>query len=146
MNWKNVLRWKKSVVSTTICLVGCSLGSLSASYFLMDLSWILVLFGSLVAGLISCIVFMIVWEVFVYKANFKDALQHSFKMSVVPMFLMIVSENVTMLLMTPESSHNQMDLGSLPGIKMMLFAMSFGFLVSLPYAYFVSHKGSKSHH
>ena len=146
MNWTNIQILKQSAISTIICLIGCSIGVIGVAFYFINYSWLFVLLASLIAGLISCMVFMIIWEMVFHKMNFKDAVKHGYKMSIVPILIMIISENIIMLYIVPKFSSYQMNMTTAYNFKIMLLAMGFGFLLSLPYSYYQLQKTGKAHH
>lgn len=137
MYWGNFQIWKQSVNSTLICLVGCSIGTLTVEFFFNKINnWFLVLFATYFAGLISCLVFVLLWEIVFNKMELKNAFKHSYKMSFSSILIMVVSENFIMLYVFPEFSTNSMQMNLNYEIREMLVAMSFGFFLSLPYNYY----------
>ena len=97
MNWLDTHTWKQCFISTFICLIGCSIGVMGTAYYLVGFNLLLVLASSLIAGFITCMIFMIVWEVIVHKMNFKEAIKHSYKMSLVSILIMMLTENLILL-------------------------------------------------
>ncbi len=146
MNWRDIQTWKKSLVSTFICLLGCSIGTMAVSLYLINYHWFFVLPVSLVAGFISCMLFMLAWEIVFHKMSFQEAVQHSYKMSIVTILIMIISENSILLFIAPRFLSHQMEMHASHNFKMMFFAMSCGFLLSLPYNYYQLQKSGTSHH
>ena len=144
INWLDKKVWKQSVISTLICLLGCTIGVMGTTFYLINYDLVFVLVASLIAGFISCMTFMVAWEVIFHKMNLTDAIKHSYKMSLVSILIMIISENIIMLLILPKFSPHQMHMNTGHGLGIMLFAMSFGFLLSLPYNYYHLQKTGKT--
>jgi hypothetical protein len=148
MNWTDFKIWKQSFISTFICLAGCSIGVMGTAFYLVNYNWFFVLLVSLIAGFISCMIFMVLWEIIFHKMSFKDAIKHSYKMSLVTIAIMIISENLIMTFVAPLFSSHQMkmQINTMHGFSLMLIAMSFGFLLSLPYNYYQLQKTGKICH
>ena len=91
---------------------------------------------------------MVLWEIIFHKMSFKDAIKHSYKMSLVTIAIMIISENLIMTFVAPLFSSHQMkmQINTMHGFSLMLIAMSFGFLLSLPYNYYQLQKTGKICH
>jgi len=135
-------------VSTIICLIGCSIGAMGTAFYLIDYNFYFVLLISLVVGFISCLVFMVIWNVLFRQMNLKDALKSSYKMSIISILIMMITENIVIILIAPKftSHHMAMDSHSSHGYSTMIFAMSLGFLFSLPYNYYHLQKTGKICH
>lgn len=148
MNWLDIQIWKQCFISTFICLIGCSIGVMGTAYYLVGFNLLLVLASSLIAGFITCMIFMIAWEVTVHKMNLKEAIKHSYKMSLVSILIMMLTENLILLFIIPKfsSHHMQMDMGATHDFGMMAIAMGFGFIFSLPYNYYQLQKNGKICH
>ena len=146
MNWFDKYTWKKCFISTFICLLACSIGAMSTAIYLMNYDWWFVLSISIIVGFISCMIFMVIWEMAVHKMNFNDSVKHSFKMSIVSILIMILTENFILLYVFPKFSFTPMVMTGGHGFKMILFTMSFGFLLSLPYNYYYLQKTGKICH
>lgn len=146
MNWLDIQIWKQCFISTFICLIGCSIGAMGTAYYLVGFNLLLVLASSLVAGFITCMIFMIVWEVTVHKMNFKEAVKHSYKMSLVSILIMMLTENLILLFIIPRFSSHQMNMGVTHDFGIMAIAMGFGFIFSLPYNYYQLQKNGKICH
>lgn len=148
MNWSDKNIWKQCFVSTFICLLGCSIGVMGTAFYLVGYNLLFVLLISLIAGFITCMIFMIVWEVTVHKMNLKEAIKHSYKMSLVSIMIMMLMENLILLFVIPNfSSHQmQMDMGATHDFGIMAIAMSFGFIFALPYNYYQLQKTGKICH
>ena len=71
------------------------------------------------------------------KMNIKDAFESSYKMSLVSILIMMLTENVIILFIIPEflSGQMHMKMGITHDFKTMFIAMGCGFLFSLPYNY-----------
>jgi hypothetical protein len=136
MDWYDKLTWKNCIVSTSICLVGCSIGSMGVALFLTSINFFFILLISLVAGLISCILFMIIWLILAQKMNFMESLKSSLKMSVVSMLIMMTTENLFVFFIIPKLYHHNLHANSTHNFMVMIIAMFFGFLFSLPYNYY----------
>ncbi len=146
MNWSDKHTWKQSFLPTFICLAGCSIGAMGIAFYLIGYNWFLVLSISLVAGFITCMIFMMVWHLLFLKMNLKDSFRSSYTMSLVPIFIMIVAENIILLLMTPEFSTHEAHMKTANGLGLMLFAMSCGFILAMPYNYYQLQKTGKACH
>lgn len=128
--------------------MGCSIGAMGTAFYLIGYNLLFVLLISLIAGFISCMVFMILWETIVHKRNLKEAIKHSYKMSLVSILIMMLTENLILLFVIPKfSSHQmQMNMGASHDLGMMAVAMSFGFIFSLPYNYYQLQKTGRICH
>jgi membrane protein YdbS with pleckstrin-like domain len=148
MNWLDIQIWKQSFISTLICLLGCSIGVMGTAYYLVGFNLLLVLLISLIAGFITCMIFMIGWEVTVHKMNLREAIKHSYKMSIVSIMIMMLTENLILLFIIPKFSSHQMqiDMGARHDFGMMAIAMGFGFIFSLPYNYYQLQKTGRICH
>lgn len=113
------------------------------TYYLIGFNLLLVLLISLIAGFITCMIFMIAWEVAVHKMNLKEAIKHSYKMSLVSIMIMMLTENLILLFVIPKFSSHRMDMGATHDFGMMAIAMGFGFIFSLPYNYYQLQKTGK---
>lgn len=146
MIWTEKEVWKKCLVSTFICLIGCSIGVMGVMLYLINYPWLLILFLSFICGLITCMVFMIAWEMLFNKVNFKASFRMSYKMSIISLSIMILSENAVMFLTAPEFPHHQMQMHSYHMLPIMTIALGLGFLLSLPYNYFILQKSGRVCH
>ncbi len=63
INWLDKRVWKQCFISTFICLVGCSIGVMGTAFYLGGYNLLLVLLISLIAGFITCMAFMVIWEI-----------------------------------------------------------------------------------
>jgi len=146
MLWNDISVWKKSMVATSICLVGCSVGVMGVMLYLVNYPWMQVLAVSFFCGLVTCMAFMIAWDMLLHHMKFKDAFRMSYRMSIVSLSIMIIAENVAMLLMSEKSSGHQMHMNSSHNLPSMAIAMGAGFLLSLPYNYYIAQKHNASCH
>lgn len=128
--------WKQCFISTFICLIGCSIGVMGAAFYLINYNLFFVLSISLIAGFFSCMLFMIIWETIFHKMNFKGAVKHSYKMSIISILIMMLTETIVILLIAPEFLSHQMLLNTMHGFSIMLLATGLGYLFSLPYNYY----------
>ena len=140
MNWFDRQTWKNSFISTILCLIGCSVGVMSITYFLANNHWLLILVASFITGLITCTLFILLWNIIFRKMSFKMAFGQSFKMSFTSMSIMIITENIMMLLI--HTDHTE----AFSHMLLMLIAMVAGFLIVLPYNYYASYKMGKACH
>ena len=140
MNWLDTHTWKQCFISTFICLIGCSIGVMGTAYYLVGFNLLLVLASSLIAGFITCMIFMIVWEVTMHKMNLKEAIKHSYKTSIVS--IIMLTENLILLFAIPKFSSHQMtmdmDMGAKHDISTKVIAMGVAFILALPYNYYQS--------
>lgn len=148
MNWLDGKIWKHCLISTFICLMGCSIGAMGTSFYLINLNLVFVLAISLIVGFVTCVLFMILWYMLFNKMNFKDSFQSSYKMSLVSILIMMLTENIILLFIIPKFSSHQMhmDMSAPHDFKTMLLAMGFGFALSLPYNYYHLQKTGKICH
>lgn len=146
MNWLDTQIWKQCFISTFIGLIGCSIGVMGSAFYLLNYNLFFVLFISLIAGFISCMVFMVLWEIIFDKMKFKDAVKHSYKMSIVSILIMTLTEVIVMQLLAPELLSYQMHPNTSHSINIMLIAMGLGYLFSLPYNYYQLQKTGKICH
>ncbi len=147
MNWLDIKTWKQCIVSTLICLFGCSIGTMGTTAYLIHYNWFIVLFSSFIAGFISCVLFMVLWQIIIHHVSFNDAVKMSVKMSVVSIFIMMLSESGIILIASSLNSEHQMHMhGNMHNYKVMIFAMSVGFLFSLPYNYYQLHNNKEICH
>lgn len=130
INWLNKNTWLQCFISTFICLIGCSIGSMGTTFYLIEYNFFFVLIISLISGFITCMVFMVVMEITLHKMKLKEAIKHSYKMSLVSILIMMLTENLVILFIIPKisSHHMQMDMGVKHDLNIMLIAMSFGFI------------------
>lgn len=141
MNWSNLQVWKQSFISTSICLIGCSIGTMGTTYYFMNYNRYLILLASFIAGIISCIFFMVIWDMIFAKMNFKDAFKNSYKMSFVSILIMIITENILILFIAPT---DHMHMNTIHSFLIMGLAMGCGFLLALPYNYYQLQKNGNA--
>lgn len=146
MNWTDIQNWKQCFISTFICLIGCSIGVMGTAFYLLNYNLFFVLLLSLIAGFISCMVFMVFFCTLFHKMNFLDAVKHSYKMSIVSILIMMLTETTITLLIAPELLSHQMHLNTSHGFNIMLLAIGLGYLFSLPYNYYQLQKTGKICH
>ena len=146
MNWTDKEIWKKCWVSTFICLIGCSIGVMGAILYLTSYHWLVVLLLSFICGLLTCLLFMIGWDVLFNKMSFIESFRMSYKMSIVSLSIMILSENAVMLFIAPIFSTDQMHMHSNHNLQIMAMAMIIGFILSLPYNYYILQKNNQVCH
>jgi hypothetical protein len=146
MNWLDKQTWKNCFVSTFLCLVGCSLGTMGTLFYLADYNWLYVFVVSLLIGLLACIIFIAFWNIVFRQFNFKEAIKSSFKMSIVSMVIIIVTENIIMFLTHSQHSAHGMQRNPSDNLLIMFIAMSIGFLFALPYNYYILTKTEKVCH
>jgi hypothetical protein len=113
---------------------------------LINFNWFFVLLISFVVGFLSCMAFMIVWLMLFQQMRFMDSLKSSFKMSIVSMIIMMLTENIIILFIAPMLYSHQMQMNSSHSFDTMVIAMFFGFLFSLPYNYYYIQKTGKICH
>lgn len=135
MNWFNIQIWRKCFVSTLICLIGCSVGTMGTANYLRHYNWPIVVFASFIIGYITCVIFMVLWQSVIHTMNFKAALKMSVKMSLVSIIIMMLTEISVMLINSSVFSNHQMHDTSQHNYGIMIAAMSLGFLFALPYNY-----------
>ena len=136
MDWAVKQTWKNCLISTFICLICCSIGTMGITFYLITYNWFFVLLISIIVGLSSSIIFMTLWHMLFQQMNFRDSLKSSLKMSVISMMIMILTENIIILFIAPLFSSHQMHMNSTHSFSTMAVAMLFGFLFSLPYNYY----------
>jgi membrane protein YdbS with pleckstrin-like domain len=136
MDWSVKQTWKNCLISTFICLICCSIGTMGTTFYLISFNWMLVLLISISVGLSSSIIFMILWHMLFQQMNFRDSFKSSLKMSVTSMMIMILTENIIILFIAPKLFSHQMHMNSTHSYSTMAVAMLFGFLFSLPYNYY----------
>lgn len=140
MDWSNRQAWKNSSISTAICLVGCSIGTMGITFYLINFNWFFVFLISLLVGFLSCLAFIIVWLMLFQKMNFITAVKSSFKMSLVSIIIMMLTENIIIHFVAPLLFSHQMHFNSAHSFSTMVIAMLFGFLFVLPYNYYYIQK------
>ncbi|PQJ09366.1 hypothetical protein CJD36_019150 [Flavipsychrobacter stenotrophus] len=146
MIWTEIGIWKRCLISTFICLIGCSIGVMGVMFYLVNYPWLVVLLLSFICGLITCLLFMIGWDMLFNKMNFIASFRMSYKMSIISLSIMILSENAAMRLIAPISSTDQMHMHSNHNLQIMAIAMVIGFLLSLPYNYYILQKNDQVCH
>lgn len=148
MNWLDKNIWKQCLVSTFICLIGCSIGAMGTAFYLNNYNLFFVLLVSLGVGFISCLVFMVIWHLLFRQMNLKDSFKSSYKMSIISILIMMLTENIIILFIAPNFSPHDMDMSihKAHSYGTMIFAMSLGFLFSLPYNYYQLQKTGKICH
>lgn len=124
---------------------------MGAAYYLINENKLFVILVSFVAGFVSCVLFMVIWEMMVNKMNFKGALEHSYRMSIITIVIMVLTENLIILFIAPQFASHQRGLGSTHmnsnhDFRTMVIAMSLGFLFSLPYNYYNLQKRGETCH
>ncbi len=145
MNWLEIKSWKQSFVSTLICLIGCSVGTMGTTVYLIHYNWFVIFLISFLAGFISCFVFMVLWHTITRQLKFIDAIKMSFKMSSVSILIMMCIENVVFVTITPQFSNHQLH-ETIHSLMTMIMAMSLGFLFALPYNYYQLQNNNKVCH
>ena len=146
MNWFHLPTWGKSLISTSLCLVGCSIGSMTTIYLLAAYHWLLILGISFIVGYISCAIFIFLWNIFFRKMKFREAFNSSSKMSFVPMCIMMLTENLVMIFIhSNHITHEMRGYGS-HNLLIMVLAMAAGFLIVFPYNYYTLFKTDKACH
>jgi hypothetical protein len=105
MNWIEIANWKQCLISTFICLIGCSIGTIGTAFYFIHYNYFFVLLASLTTGFISCMLFMVILETLFHKMNFKDALKHSYKMSLVSILIMMLTETIFIRFVAPDFYH-----------------------------------------
>jgi len=146
MDWTDKKTWKNCFISTIICLIGCSIGTMGITLYLINFNWLFVIIISLAVGFISCMAFMITWLILFQQMNFITSLKSSFKMSIVSMLIMMLTENTIILFIAPRLFSYKMHINSSHSLSTMAIAMLFGFLFSLPYNYYYIQKTGKICH
>ena len=140
------LTWKNCLISTFICLFGCSIGTMGTTFYLNNLNLFFILIISLVVGFLSCLAFMIVWLMLFQQVGFLTSLKISFNMSIVSILIMILTENIVFIFIAPRLFPHKLHINSPHGFSAMVIAMVFGFLFSLPYNYYYIKKTGKICH
>ncbi len=143
MNWLDKQTWENSFVSTFLCLVGCSVGTMGTLFYLAGYNWLYGFAVSFLVGLFTSIIFIALWNIAFRQINFKEAIKSSFKMSIVSMVIIIVTENIIMLLTHSQHSARGMRGNYSDNLLIMFIAMSIGFLFALPYNYYILTKSGK---
>jgi Domain of unknown function (DUF4396) len=146
MNWSDKQTWKNCFVSTFLCVVGCSVGTMGTSFYLAAYNWLYGLVVSFLTGLFTCIIFIAFWNIAFRQINFKEAIKSSFKMSIVSMVIIIGTENIIMLLTHSQHSARGMRGNYSDNLVIIFIAMSIGFLFALPYNYYILTKTGKVCH
>lgn len=149
MNWSDIQIWKQCLISTFICLIGCSIGTMGISFYLISYNWLLVLLISLLAGFITCMIFMVLWHTIFKNMSLKDSIISSYKMSLVSILIMMLTEMLIIRFVAPIFlSHQMNDMSAMPSHNLitMVVAMSLGFVLSLPYNYYQLQKTGKICH
>lgn len=146
MNWSDKNIWKQCIISTFICLMGCSIGAMGTAFYLINYNLFFVLLVSLGVGFISCLAFMVIWQMLFPQMNLKKSFKSSCKMSIISILIMMLTENVIILFISPNFSTHDMDIHEENSYGTMIFAMSLGFLFSLPYNYYQLQKTGKVCH
>ena len=136
MDWTDKQIWKQCFISTFICLLGFSIGAIGLAIYLINYNWIFVLLASFMAGFIACMALMIIREITFRKMNLKDAISHTYKISLVSILIMIVTEIVIMVFISPKLLLHQIHVTTTHNLITALFALGCGFLLSLPYNYY----------
>ncbi len=136
MYWTNKQIWKDCLLATLLCVCGCSIGTMGVLYYLSGSNWFFVLLISLVVGYLSCMLFMIPWNMTIQKIAFKKALNNCYKMSLVSMLIMMLTENLVSFVVFSKSTLHHIHAHSSRGLQVMILAMFLGFLLALPYNYY----------
>lgn len=137
--------WKNCILSTFLCLIGCSIGTIGTFFFLTGYNWLYVFVISFLIGLFTSVLFITFWYIAFRKINFKEAIKNSFKMSIVSMIIIIGIENLIMLLNSQHFVHG-MQRNYSDNLLIMIIAMSIGFIFALPYNYYILTKTGKVCH
>lgn len=146
VKWLDGPTWRKCFAATFLCLIGCSMGTLGAGYYLADDNWLYALVVSFLAGLLASFTFIAMWNIAWRRMKIKEALKSSITMSLALMLIIITTENVVMYLMEQQHSIHG-GRGNYPDDLLMMFiAMSLGFLLALPYNYYLLTKTGKACH
>lgn len=101
---------------------------------------------SFIIGLITCVLFISIWNVVINRIELKDAIINSLKMSVASMIIIIGTENGIMLFTHVQHSAQEMNMNNLSIPTTMIIAMGFGFILALPYNYYILMKTGKICH
>ncbi|MEY3236660.1 MAG: hypothetical protein RI883_761 [Bacteroidota bacterium] len=129
MDWTDKQTWKNCSILTTICLVGCSIGTMGVSMYLINFNWFFVFLISMTEGFLSCMAFIIIWLILFQQMSFISALKNSYNISIVSMLIMMLTENIIILLIAPRLFSNQMNINSDYSFITMTIAILFGFLL-----------------
>lgn len=146
MNWLDLRIWGKSLISTIHCLIGCSIGSLTTIYFMAGTHWFLILVISFISGFISCLLFMVLWDIIFRKMKLNEAIKASLKMSFVSMCIMMLTENLVMVFSHSGNVRHEIHQHDSQNLLMMALAMAAGFLIVYPYNYYNFYKANKVCH
>ena len=148
MYWLSKQIWKNSIIATLLCFMGCSIGTMVINYYLnqIGLNRILILIISFIVGVVSCYLFIVGWSIFLRKMTLKESLKKSLKMSFISVAIMVATENLIMLLFDFQHTVHAFGKNYLHYLWPMLLAMGGGFLLALPYNYYVLSKTGKACH
>lgn len=146
MDWTSKQIWKNCIIATFMCVCGCSVGTMGTIFYLTGFHWFFVLLISFIIGYISCVLFLILWNTVIQKRTLKEAFKQNYKISLVSMTVMVLTENLISLIAFSKFTTHQIHIHSSYSLKIMILAMFFGFLLVLPYNYYQLQKNSKICH
>lgn len=139
MKWTDANIWKQSFYTTIICFLSCLAAIIIADIYLLDAHWLLALLVKLITALIISIVLMVIFELMFHNKNFIAAIHHGFRMSLVSVFIIIISEKLVLEFVAPHflSHPSNIQTITMKGFDQLLLAMTLGFVLSLLYNYYL---------
>ena len=147
VDWYCKHTWKRARVNTIRCLVGCTIGDLSMLFYLQqfhpDMNMVSVMGLSMASGLITSFSLETVLLKFGKdNLSWSKSIETAFKMSIISMVSMEVAENVVEITLT----NGVVDLADPFWYFSISASVLAGFLVPLPYNYYMLKKYNQSCH
>ena len=144
--WKDASVWKRSLVNTATCLLGCIIGDFGMIVYLQVYRpetplWLQMILAA-AAGLISSILFETVLLRIKEKMQWLKAVQLALSMSAISIIGMEIVMNLTDFMITGGKAQ----ITSLSYWLAFIPAAIAGFLAPLPYNYYQLKKHNRSHH
>ncbi|KND00781.1 uncharacterized protein SPPG_03894 [Spizellomyces punctatus DAOM BR117] len=135
--WTHGYAWKRASVNTFRCLVGCSVGDLSALYYLQthtQLPMHVTMGASMASGILTSVILETLLLQMTDGMNARQAYKTAVGMSLVSMLVMESVENVVSL-----------NIGN-TSIASVIVSMMSGYIAALPYNYYQLRKYNKACH
>jgi hypothetical protein len=146
-SWSQWLLWKKSMVNTTVCLIGCSIGDLSMmSYLMMNhkgMNPMLMMSLAMITGLLTSILLESIILYAKDKLSVINSIKTALAMSFLSMLAMELAMNLTDYFLTYDKDLTLANAYFWFAISISMFA---GFITPLPYNYYKLAKFGKACH
>jgi len=143
MNQKKIQMWKESVTNSFICLMGCIVASIASAKYLSHLTSLSIVTISLLVALLASMLFMILAQIWFRQMDLMSAISHSYKTSIISVLTITLTEKLIVLYLGPIIFSNRIQTTPPYDVRIIVFALSFGFLLSLPFNHFQVLKADK---